>query len=68
MGFVTKWEDDLIPLDQWKLLYKRMPKECQEIVDSKIPEPIGIGYNKKLGWFIAGSGQGPSILWKGKRR
>ena len=62
MGKVCKLEDDLIHPNQWKGLYDQMPKECKEIVDDR-PECLGIGKNDKLGWFIMGSGQGPTLCW-----
>ena len=65
MGIVCKLEDDLIDPDKWADLYNQMPIKCKELVD----EPLcclGIGQNEKLGWFIMGSGQGPSLLWQEK--
>jgi len=65
MGFVTRWEDYLIPYEQWEELRSKMPVECQNIID----EPlccVGIGHNEELGWFIAGSGQGPCVFWQEK--
>jgi len=65
MGIICKLENDLIYPEKWKSLYNKMPKECQKIVNGP-PECIGIGKNKKLGWFIMGSGQGPCLLWSEK--
>jgi hypothetical protein len=61
-------ERDLIPSEQWPKLYKSMPKKIQETVDWINSEdfdmmPTGIGYNKEVGWFILGCGQGPFVIW-----
>ena len=58
-------EKDLISPECWDELYTSMPKECQEVVEGQ-PDCLGIGYNEELGWFIMGSGQGPSLLWQEK--
>jgi hypothetical protein len=65
MGFCCSWEDDLIAPEKWDELYKDMPKYCQEVVDICREEPdcIGIGRNEELGWFVAGAGQGPCLMW-----
>ena len=65
MGFVNWLEDDLIDPSMWKSKYKYMPKECQRVVEGP-PECLGIGWNERYGWFIMGSGQGPSLLWSEK--
>lgn len=66
MGKICKLEDDLINTEVWQKYYDEMPKKCKSVVDSKIPEGLGIGRNEKYGWFIMGSGQGPSLLWSEK--
>jgi len=62
MGFVTDWEDGLIPIELWPVYYDEMPKECKKVVDGH-KDCVGIGRNKELGWFTAFSGQGPCIAW-----
>jgi len=65
MGIVNKLEDDLIHPDKWKDLYREMPMKCKEVVDG-VSDCIGIGKNRKHGWFIMMSGQGPSMYWSEK--
>jgi hypothetical protein len=65
MGKINKLENDLIPPIFWNKLYYLMPKKCREVVKGP-PDCIGIGRNKKYGWFIMGAGQGPSLLWSEK--
>ena len=65
MGIICKLEDDLIAPDRWQNLLNEMPKECQKVAN-KAPQGLGIGKNKKLGWFIMGSGQGPQLCWSEK--
>lgn len=62
MGFVCRLEDDLIDPDTWLDIYDQMPDKCKEVVDAP-PQCLGIGRNKKYGWFIMGSGQGPCLIW-----
>lgn len=66
MGFVTNWEDDLIPSEDWKELYDQMPKECQQLVDDD-EQGVGIGRNEEFGWFTAFCGQGPIMDWSEKK-
>lgn len=66
MSKCAKFEDDLLPVELWKNFYHIMPRMCQEVVDGP-PECLGIGRNEELGWFIAGSGQGPCICWVEKK-
>lgn len=63
MGKVYEAEDYLIPPDRWDAFYDTMPVECQRIVDGPLAEPLGIGYEYSVGWFILGSGQGPGVCW-----
>ena len=62
MGLVCKLEDDLIPYYKWAFLYESMPTECKNVASAPL-DCIGIGKNHEYGWFIMGSGQGPSLLW-----
>ena len=62
MGKVSKLENNLIHPEKWHSLYESMPNECKDIVLGPL-DCLGIGRNKRLGWFIMGSGQGPSLLW-----
>ena len=69
MGLCANWEEDCIDPADWDKLYDKMPKECQAFVRQmrKQPDCMGLGRNKKFGWFIHGSGQGPSIYWAENR-
>jgi hypothetical protein len=62
------YESDLIAPDQWRKLYPTMPRRCQKFVEEmeEAPDCMGLGHNDELGWFIAGSGQGPDIYWQEK--
>jgi hypothetical protein len=66
MGFITNWEDDLIPPDQWGELYHQMPEECQRLIDNN-EQGVGIGRNTEYGWFTAFCGQGPVMDWYEKK-
>ena len=54
--------------EKWNDLYNEMPEKCRQFIKEmeSSPDCMGLGKNNKLGWFIAGSGQGPSIYWSEK--
>jgi hypothetical protein len=64
-------EKDLIPPERWKRLYKTtMPDIVKHEFELQLKAggSIGIGRNKKLGWFIlVTAGQGPCLVWQEKK-
>lgn len=59
-------ESKLIEPDKWSDFYDIIPEYCKKVVDELEvnQEPIGIGWDESLGWFVMGSGQGPHLIWQ----
>lgn len=64
---MTNLEANLINPDLWPTFYEFMPEECKAIVDGP-KDVVGIGIDKKHGWYILFGGQGPGYLtWTEKK-
>lgn len=58
----------LISPEKWDKHYKNMPPYVQFIKRKldRHPDCIGIGKDKKTGWFVEGAGMGPHPIWDEK--